>query len=162
MTSDTVYLVSACLLGIPTAYDGGGRLQAELLPLAARGQLAPICPEAAGGLPTPRPPAEIVGGDGDDVLDGRARVVTIAGEDVTAAYLRGAERALAVAQRYGVAGAILKQHSPSCGSDCIYDGSHTGKLKAGQGVTAALLQRHGIDIWSEDDYPGAIWESRLR
>ncbi|MEA3339346.1 MAG: DUF523 domain-containing protein, partial [Chloroflexota bacterium] len=135
------------------AYDGAGRFQVELLPLAARGWVAPICPEAAGGLPTPRPPAEIVGGDGNDVLDGRARVLTAAGEDVTAAYVRGAECALAVAQRYGVAGAILKQRSPSCGSGCIYDGAHTGKLRAGQGVTAALLRRYGIAIWSENNLP---------
>lgn len=155
-----VYLVSACLLGIPTAYDGDSRLQAELLPLAARGQVAPICPEAAGGLPTPRPPAEIVGGDGNDVLDGRARVVTITGEDVTAAYVRGAECALAVAQRYSVAGAILKQRSPSCGSDCIYNGAHTGKLRAGQGVTAALLRQRGIAVWSEDDLPPATLPQR--
>jgi len=149
--SKKLFLISACLLGIPTAYDGAGRLQVELLPLAARGWVAPICPEAAGGLPTPRPPAEIVGGDGNDVLDGRARVVTAAGEDVTAAYVRGAECALAAAQRYGVAAAILKQRSPSCGSACIYDGTHTGKLRAGPGVTAALLRRRGVIVYSEED-----------
>ncbi len=146
-----VYLVSACLLGIPTTYDGGGHLQAELLPLVARGQVVPICPEAAGGLPTPRPPAEIVGGDGSDVLDGRAQVTTLTGEDVSAAYVRGAECALAAARRYGITTAILKQRSPSCGSDRIYDGSHTGKLKAGQGVTAALLRRNGVSVRSEND-----------
>lgn len=146
-----VYLVSACLLGFPCAYDGGARLQARLLALAARGWVAPICPEAAGGLPTPRTPAEIAGGDGYDVLDGRARVVTIAGEDVTAAYLRGAECALLAAQRYSIARAILKQRSPSCGSSCIYDGTHTGNLRAGPGVTAALLRRRGVDVWSEED-----------
>ena len=88
-----LYLVSACLLGLPCAYDGRGRPVDGLLALAACGQVVPICPEAAGGLPIPRPPAEIVGGDGGDVLDGRARVVTVAGDDVTAAFLRGAARA---------------------------------------------------------------------
>lgn len=83
MEEGSVYLVSACLLGIPTAYDGGGRPQEKLIALAARGQVVPICPEAAGGLRVPRPPAEIVGGDGDDVLEGRARVMTVAGEDLT-------------------------------------------------------------------------------
>ena len=143
-----VYLVSACLLGCPTAYDGEARLQGKLVALAARGQVVPVCPEVAGGLTTPRTTAEIVGGDGDDVLDGRARVMTIDGEDVTKAFLRGAECALAVAQRYGVTRAILKQGSPSCGSDHIYDGTHSGQLRPGPGVTAALLRRHGISVWS--------------
>lgn len=146
-----VYLVSACLLGFPCAYDGGARLQARLLALAARGWVAPICPEAAGGLGIPRAPAEIAGGDGYDVLDGRARVVTVAGEDVTADYLRGAECALLAAQRYGISIAILKQRSPSCGSGCIYDGTHTGKLRAGLGVTAALLRRRGLIVYSEEN-----------
>lgn len=111
----------------------------------------PICPEVAGGLPVPRLPAEIVGGDGADVLDGQARVVTAAGEDVTAAYVRGAERALATTKQHGIMAAILKQRSPSCGSVHIYDGTHSGKLKAGEGVTAALLRRHGVTVWSESD-----------
>ena len=72
----------------------------------------PICPEVAGGLDTPRPPAEIVGGIGEDVPDGRAHVLTITGEDVTEAYVRGAERALTGAKRYHVAAAILRQRSP--------------------------------------------------
>ena len=151
MKGEPVYLVSACLLGFPTAYDGNGRSQAELLELATRVWVVPICPEVAGGLPVPRPPAETVSGDGDDVLDGRARVVTIAGEDVTRAYLRGAEWALEAAQRYGISLAILKQRSPSCGSSCVYDGTHSGRLVAGQGVTAALLRRHGVVVWSEED-----------
>jgi uncharacterized protein YbbK (DUF523 family) len=145
-----IYLVSACLLGIPCAYDGGAHPQSELIALAARGLVVPICPEVAGGLPAPRPPAEIVGGDGDDVLDGQARVVTVEGEDVTAAYLRGAECALATARRHGITTAILKQRSPSCGSACIYDGTHSGYLVTGQGVTAALLRRHGVTVWSEE------------
>ncbi len=148
---DRVYLVSACLLGCPTAYDGGARIQDSLLTLAARGRVVPVCPEMAGGLPTPRPPAEIVGGDGDDVLDGQARVVMITGQDVTQAFLRGAEHTLAVAQRYAIAGAILKQCSPSCGSARIYDGTHSGQLRDGLGVTTALLRRHGVTVWSEDD-----------
>ena len=151
MEKTPVYLVSACLLGMPVAYDGRGRLVSELLVLAARGCVVPVCPEVAGGLPVPRPTAEIVGGSGEDVLDGRARVVTVAGEDVTEAYLRGAECALAAARRYGVRAAILKQRSPSCGSACIYDGTHEGKLVEGQGVTAALLRRHGVEVRSEEN-----------
>ena len=146
-----VYLVSACLLGCPTAYDGGARPQEKLVALAAQGRVVPVCPEMAGGLPTPRPSAEIVGGDGDDVLDGHAQVVTVAGEDVTGAFLRGAEYALAVVQRYAITAAILKQRSPSCGSATICDGSHGGQLRDGLGVTTALLRRHGVIVWSEDD-----------
>ncbi len=146
-----IYLVSACLLGVPCAYDGRGRFVEPSLTLAARGEVVPICPEVAGGLPIPRPPAEIAGGDGADVLDGRARVVTVAGEDVTAAYVRGAERALAATKRYGITVAILKQRSPSCGSTHIYDGTHSETLKAGQGVTTALLRRRGVNVWSESD-----------
>jgi len=146
-----IYLVSACLLGIPCAYDGSARPQAELIALAVQGRVVPVCPEVAGDLKVPRPPAEIVAGDGEAALDGRARVVTVTGEDVTAAYLRGAECALATAQRHGITTAILKQRSPSCGSTCIYDGSHSGRLRAGQGVTAALLRRHGVTVRSEGD-----------
>jgi uncharacterized protein YbbK (DUF523 family) len=145
------YLVSACLLGVPCAYDGQGRLAADLLSLAACGQVVPICPEVAGGLPIPRPTAEIVGGDGGDVLEGRARVVTVAGDDVTCAFLHGAERALAVAQQYGITTAILRQRSPSCGSACIYDGTHSGMLIPGQGVTAAFLRWHGVEVLAEAD-----------
>ncbi|MFQ6102554.1 MAG: DUF523 domain-containing protein [Anaerolineae bacterium] len=147
-----VYLVSACLLGVPCAYDGSAHLQPELLTLAAQGRCVPVCPEVAGGLGVPRPPAEIVGGDGKDVLEGRARVVTAVGEDVTEAYLHGAERALAAARRHAITTAILKQRSPSCGSACIHDGTHSGGLRAGHGVTAALLWRHGVKVCSEEDW----------
>ena len=102
MENSHIYLVSACLLGCPTAYDGDARPQEKLISLAARGRVVLICPEVAGGLGIPRQPAEIVDGDGNDVLDGRARVVTVDGEDVTEAFLRGAEHALAVAQRHGI------------------------------------------------------------
>jgi uncharacterized protein YbbK (DUF523 family) len=118
--------------------------------MAARGQAVPICPEVAGGLTTPRPAAEIVGGDGNDVLNGQARVMTVTGEDVTEAFLRGAEHALAVVRRYGITTAILKQRSPSCGSVHIYDGTHSGRLRTGPGVTAALLRRHGVIVQSEE------------
>ncbi|MFL7791765.1 MAG: DUF523 domain-containing protein [Anaerolineae bacterium] len=146
-----IYLVSACLLGVPCVYDGQGRPVDNLLSLAACGQVVPICPEVAGGLPIPRPAVEIVGGDGGDVLDGLARVVTEAGADVTWAFLHGAERALAVAQQYGITTAILRQCSPSCGSACIYDGTHSGTLITGQGVTTAFLRRHGVEVFAEAD-----------
>lgn len=153
------YLVSACLLGIPCAYDGQGRFIDAFLPLAARGQVVPICPEVAGGLTIPRPTAEIVGGDGGDVLDGCAQVVTVAGDDVTVTFIRGAECALEAAQRLGISVAILRQRSPSCGSACIYDGTHSGMLREGQGVTTALLRRHGVEVLSEGNIADVLRQS---
>lgn len=119
--------------------------------MAARGLVVPICPEVAGGLPIPRPPAEIVGGDGRDVLEGQARVLREDGTDVTEAFLRGAETALSIAQRLGVKEAILKSHSPSCATRMIYDGTFSGTLKEGMGVTAALLLRNGIEVSSSEE-----------
>jgi uncharacterized protein YbbK (DUF523 family) len=144
------YLVSACLLGIGTRYDGGSCPVPRLIEMAAQGLAVPICPEVAGGLPVPRPPAEIVGG-GQAVLDGQARVLNIEGEDVTRAFLVGARQALETAQRLGIRQAVLKDDSPSCGCCRIYDGTFSDHKVSGQGVTAALLQRNGITVLSEED-----------
>ncbi|HID65087.1 MAG TPA: DUF523 domain-containing protein [Anaerolineae bacterium] len=145
------YLVSACLLGICTRYDGECCPVPRLIKLAARGLAVPVCPEVAGGLPVPRPPAEIVGGDGRAVLDGQARVLTIDGKDVTEAFLAGACQALETAQCLGIRQAVLKDDSPSCGCRRIYDGTFSGHRVSGQGVAAALLQRSGIKVLSEED-----------
>jgi uncharacterized protein YbbK (DUF523 family) len=102
----------------------------------------PICPEVTGGLPIPRPSAEL-GPDG--------RVRTAAGDDVTGFYQRGAEDAVALARREGISRAVLKARSPSCGSREIYDGTHTGVLIEGEGVTAAALRRAGVEVVSEED-----------
>ena len=109
-----------------------------------------------GELSTPRPAAEIVGGDGADVLDGKARVVTVDGEDKTEAFLAGAYRALEIAQAHRATHAILKSKSPSCGCGQIYDGSFTGTLADSDGVTAALFRRHGIEITTEEDLEGEV------
>lgn len=114
--------------------------------------MLPVCPEQLGGLPTPRPPAEIVGGSGEDVLDGTARVLTCDGIDITDNYLRGAREVLRLAQLAGAQEVILKERSPSCASCEIYDGSFTGKLKAGCGVTTALLRRNGFRVVSDVEY----------
>jgi len=155
-------LVSACLVGIPCRYDGGSCPHDQLQALAAQGGVLPFCPEAAGGLPTPRPPAEIQGGTGGDVLplvpgpkdqgEGRAQVMNIEGKDVTAEFLAGAQKALCVARRWGIKEAILKARSPSCGVSQIYDGSFSGRLAEGDGVTAALLKREGIIVRSEEEW----------
>lgn len=142
-------LVSACLAGCACRYDGGANPNAEVATLVAEGRAIQVCPEEAGGLPTPRPPAEIVGGDGHDVLAGSAKVVTKAGQDVTQMYIDGAHRALEAAQAAGATRAILKSRSPSCGKGSIYDGTFSGSVLHGDGVTAALLSRHGIRVVTE-------------
>ena len=141
-------VMSACLLGVRCRYDGGDSRNEAAIKLKETDQLIPVCPEEAGGLPTPRPPAEIVGGDGDDVLNGKAKVMTAEGTDVTAAYLKGAYHALQVAQSHGATQVILKARSPSCGCGNIYDGTFSGTLTSGDGVTTALLKRHGISVTS--------------
>lgn len=151
LDNGTSLLVSACLLGLCTAYDGGSSPHPVLQVLAARGRVVPVCPEVAGGLPVPRPPAEIQGGDGADVLDGRARVVTNDGQDVTAQYLAGAQVALEAARGFGLRRAVLKSRSPSCGVGQIYDGTFSGRLRPGDGVTAALLKRAGIAVCKEKE-----------
>lgn len=102
-----------------------------------------------GGLPTPRNPAEIVGGDGFDVLDGKARVIDSQANDVTEEFIRGAEQALWIAQMVKAKEAVLKSRSHFCGSSRIYDGSFSGQTKVGVGVTAALFIRNGISVSSE-------------
>lgn len=140
--------VSWCLCGKKCRYDGTAKPDEQAMALAAEGALC-ICPEVLGGLPIPREPAEIVGGDGKDVLDGRAKVISVSGKDVTAEYIAGAEEALRLCREKGVTLALLKANSPSCGCGCIYDGSFTGSKKSGDGVTAALFKRHGIAVKTE-------------
>lgn len=141
-------LVSACLLGVNCRFDGGNSQNEDAVKRTQTEKLIPVCPEEAGGLPTPRPPVEIVGGDGNDVLDGKARVMTADGEDKTEEFVRGAHHALELAQSQGAKSVILKSKSPSCGCGNIYDGTFSGTLISGDGVTAALLKRHGIEIIS--------------
>jgi uncharacterized protein YbbK (DUF523 family) len=153
------YIVSACLCGIPTRWDGGHCLAGRLVDLLAAGEAVPFCPEAAGGLTIPRAEAEIMGADGrpersadgHTVLDGDGCVMTIDGADVTEEYVRGAQMGLALAQELGITAAILKAHSSSCGPKKQYDGTFQLALKPGQGVFAALLARHGFKIYSEDN-----------
>lgn len=140
-------LVSACLLGDAVRYDGGSK--AVQHPVLARwlseGRVVRVCPELAGGLTVPRPPAERRG----------LRVVTSTGDDVTTEFTRGAEHALQLAQRLGAAVAVLKENSPSCGSQQIGDGSFSKTRIPGEGVTTALLRAHGIQVFSEAEWDAA-------
>lgn len=136
-------IVSACLLGLRTRYDGSASLSPEAAALVEGRAIVPVCPEQLGGLPTPRTPAGITSGDGRAVLDGEARVVDDNGEDVTARFLKGAAETLRIALLTGASEAFLKEKSPSCGSSII---CRDGRCEPGMGVTAALLSREGIAI----------------
>ncbi len=132
-------LISACLLGLPCRYDGATKTQPWAARLAERHTLVPVCPEQLGGLPTPRNPSERQGD----------RVVMNTGADVTEQYRRGAECALKLCRMLGCEAAVLKERSPSCGCGQIYDGTFSGTLTAGDGVTAALLRENDISVYGE-------------
>jgi uncharacterized protein YbbK (DUF523 family) len=143
-------LVSRCLLGHRVRYDGGANGPFDQLQQwLDQGRVVPLCPEVAGGLPTPRAAAEIPGGQGGEVLDGQVSVITTEGADVSAEFLAGAYQALALVQRHGIRIAVLKANSPSCGNLLTYDGTFSGVKVSGEGVTAALLKRHGVQVFSE-------------
>ena len=146
-------LVSACLIGAPVRYDGTGKALASpvLARWQAEGRLVTVCPEMLGGLPTPRPAAEISGGDGAAVLAGRARIRTRDGDDVTDAFVAGAEAALATAREAGCRFALLMPRSPSCGVRTIHDGRFSGALVSGSGATAALLATAGLEVFGADE-----------
>lgn len=129
-----IYLASACLTGLKTRYDGRIITIAACRKAVAGGICIPVCPEQLGGLPTPRTAADLVGGDGHDVLAGRARVLDRTGKDVTENFILGARQVLAIAREQDIAKVILKAGSPSCG------------LVPKLGVTAALLQEQGYEI----------------
>ena len=143
-------LVSACLLGVNTKYNGKSNYNADVLALDQKVIFIPICPEQLGGLPTPRSQVEIEFGDGNDVLAGRARVVTADGEERTASFLLGARETLQLAVILGADAALLKARSPSCGYGEIYDGTFHGGRKSGNGVAATLLIQAGIPVFTEE------------
>lgn len=143
-------LVSACLLGLHTRYDGASKRNGRVLRFIREQGLIPIpvCPEQLAGLPTPRPATRFTCGDGAAVLDGSGAVMNGEGSLVNETFLRGATETLQIARLAGCTRALLKERSPSCGVHQVYLGE---QIVAGQGVTAALLTRNGIDVFSEED-----------
>jgi uncharacterized protein YbbK (DUF523 family) len=139
-------IASACLAGVKCRYDGEARPDEKIEEMYRQGAVKLVCPETLAGLPSPRCPSEISGGDGDDVLDGWARVLAKDGTDRTEDFVQGAQATLTSAKECGATRAYLKAKSPSCGCGRIYDGSFSGKLRSGDGVTVALLKRNGIDV----------------
>lgn len=144
-------LVSACLLGINCKYDGDNNNHEIVKEYLKDKQFVLVCPEQLGGLETPRIPCEINNGNGNDVLLGKCTVKNKDGLDTTKKFIKGAKETLKIAQLYNCKEAILKEGSPSCGSNKIYDGTFTGKKINGLGVTAAILKKQGIHIVSEKD-----------
>jgi uncharacterized protein YbbK (DUF523 family) len=144
-----IVLVSACLLGEACRYDGRSQGSERVMAALEGKEVVPVCPEVGSGLPTPRPPVELSGGTGVDVWAGRARALEReAGTDRTEAFQRGAQLALAAARKFGATVALLKEKSPSCGSQRVYE---AGKLRPGEGITAALLRAGGITVLSDED-----------
>ena len=137
----SVKICSACLLGVNCRYDGGNRLNAKVVEMARAGGVVPVCPEQLAGFSTPREQAEIRGG----------KVFTKSGKDVTGEFERGARATLKIAKEAGAEEALLKQRSAACGSGQIYDGSFSGKVIGGDGVTARLLKENGVKVVSEEE-----------
>jgi len=145
------YLVSACLAGINCTFRGKNNLNDKVKKLADSGAAIALCPEVYALLGTPREMVELSGGDGNDVLDGKARAVSSSGRDVTEDLVAGSYKILNMAKKYGIREAMLKSNSPACGAGCIYDGTFSGTLKNGDGVLAALLKRNGIKVSTEKE-----------
>jgi uncharacterized protein YbbK (DUF523 family) len=145
-------LVSACLLGEKCRYDGQGSSCPLLLEKLRGRPVIAACPEQLGGLGTPRKPAEISGGDGKAVWAGKALVKNACGEELTEFFREGAEKTWRLLSETGCTAAILKERSPSCGKNLIYDGTFQKRLRPGPGVTTALLLKKGIPVYSETEW----------
>ena len=147
-------LISACLAGHPVRYNGSAKPLVHPLinQWRAEGRLVTACPELMAGFTVPRPAAEIAEGrNGETVLSGQGRVIEENGGDVTAQFVAGAQAALALARANDCRFALLIDGSPSCGSRSIYDGNFVGQKHSGAGVTATLLRKHGIEVFSDTE-----------
>ncbi len=144
-------LVSACLCGIDTRYNGGNNKNEKVMEFLKKDNVQLVCPEQLGGLTTPRASCEILNGTGANVLDGKAKVYNSNGEDCTHQFIKGAEEVLKIAMALKADTAILKAKSPSCGCGKIYDGSFSGCVIDGNGITSELLKRNGIRVLTEED-----------
>jgi len=144
-------LVSACLAGVKTRYDGESRDNTAVMRLIAERKAMPLCPEVLGGRGIPREPVEIVGGDGEDVLDGTAKVLDKNGKDYTSEILDGVNEFIRALKRFNADTVILKSKSPTCGMGKIYDGTFKGNLVDGDGVLTAALKREGIRLYNENN-----------
>ncbi|HAE86613.1 TPA: hypothetical protein DCG86_01170 [Candidatus Marinimicrobia bacterium] len=143
-------LISGCLAGLSCRYDGGSKPHLRLDDLKRRYDLIPVCPEQAGGLSTPRIPNELQV-SAAEILSRRGKVKNQAGEDCTEHFIRGATETLKVVRLLEIKKALLKDGSPSCGKNRVYDGTFNGKSIPGRGITAEILHHEGIDVYSEGE-----------
>lgn len=148
-----MYLISACLCGVNCKYNGGNNINEECLKLFECGEGILICPEELGGLSTPRIPAEI-NGEVSEVLRGTHKVINNKNEDLSEYFINGAKEVLKIAKKNNISKAILKDGSPSCGVNYIYDGNFNGNKIKGFGVTTYILKQEGIDVISETELGG--------
>lgn len=147
-----MYLISACLCGVNCKYSGKNNLNEKCLKLLEENKAVLVCPEQLGGLMTPRNPSEIRGGASEDIIiNNKAQVVTNENKDVTEEYVKGAYETLKIAKAMKAEKAILKEGSPSCGVNLVYDGTFTGKKIKGMGVTAFLLKHNNIEVISDEE-----------
>ncbi|ACD52741.1 DUF523 domain-containing protein [Clostridium botulinum] len=145
-----MYIISACLCGVNCKYSGENNLNEKCAELFRKGKAILVCPEQLGGLSTPRTPVELKN-SAEDILDGHGVAITKDGLDVTNQFIKGAYETLKIAKEVNATKAILKEKSPSCGVNKIYDGSFQGNKIDGMGLTAYLLQKEGIEVFSEED-----------
>jgi len=148
MKRANLILVSACLAGINCRWDGGSCLDKKINNLVSQGKAIPVCPEELGGLSTPRLPSEIWQGNGQGVIKNKTKVIDKEGKAVTVEFIKGAKKVLAIAKKKGIKRAVFKNKSAACGCGLIYDGTFSGKLQKGDGITTALLKENGIEVIS--------------
>lgn len=145
-----MYIISACLCGVNCKYNGNNNINERCLKLFKEGKAVLVCPEQLGGLSTPRNPVEL-DNVASEIIEGNGRAINNKGEDVTKPFLNGAYETLKIAKELGATKAILKEGSPSCGANFVYDGTFTGNKIKGKGITAQLLENAGITVFSDED-----------
>ena len=154
-------LISGCLIGRRVRFDGGVKTNELLMKYNERGRFIAVCPECFAMLPVPRPPMELQHTTGEKVLAGKGRAIDKNGQDTTGHLVMGAEKVLKIAEAYHVRVAILKERSPSCGTHFVHSGNFDGKTMKGMGVCAALLEAHGIKVYSDEEMTVGRLESLL-
>ncbi len=144
-------VVSACLVGVNCKYNGENNDNEKVKEFLKDKEYIVVCPEQLGGLTTPRDPSEINIKDGNEVLHGDGKVISCKNIDVTDNFIKGARESLKIAQMFNCKKALLKEGSPSCGCNFIYDGTFSGNKISGKGVTAALFDENNIEVFSEKE-----------
>ena len=145
-----MFLISACLCGVNCKYNGLNNYNEKCSELFKEGKAILICPEQLGGLSTPRVPSELKG-SANDILNGKGKIMTKDGDDVTLQFIKGAKEVKRIVEEVPITMAILKDGSPSCGVNYVYDGSFSGNKIEGKGITAEILNEMGIKVLSEKD-----------